>query len=67
MANIDLLAGRMTAQLLTSNGKWIATVDMVTITNKDIEQLLSLGYRIQLVDSSILHNKIIVEHIDISV
>jgi hypothetical protein len=65
MANIDLLSGRMVAQLMTANNKWIATVDMITISNKDIEQLLALGYKIVLVDSSILHNRNIEEHIDI--
>ena len=62
MNHSNNITGIRTAKLTTRNGKWIATVDMRSITDNDIRQLLSLGYRIVLDDSSMLE---VVEHIDI--
>jgi hypothetical protein len=68
MAHLDLIADHMIVQLLNQNGKWIATLDLVMLTNNDIVQLLELGYRINIVGvvAGKRISKEISEHIEIT-
>jgi hypothetical protein len=69
MAHLDLISDRIIAQLLNKDGKWIATLDVVMLSNADIVQLLELGYRINIIGGVGTSKRIceeILEHIEIT-